>query len=179
MNPPNRRGRRLLAGFAIAAAVLVGTLGPAAADATDRQSRPPAFTLSGTGTWSIRQYINDAVVNGTGELQQGNWRHSTDVLVAAVVDADDGTLPGPGECEGAITTVSAYGVRGVDFTMIGVGEVCGHHVQPPTSIVTHVFTGTFEVYDAVNGSKALLGTDGFFEVRLADNGTASVFAIDT
>ena len=32
--------------------------------------------------------------------------------------------------------------------MIGAGEVCGcTRVQPPTSIVTHVFTGTFEVYD--------------------------------
>jgi hypothetical protein len=181
MNHANftRRALRAVAGGVVAATVLLPQLDSAGTASAGEKPKPPALTLSGTGTWVVRESIGDALVNGTGELQGRNSRGAKDVLVAAAVGADDHTLPGPGECEGAITTVSAYGVRGVDFTMIGVGEVCGVHPQPPTSIVTHVFTGTFEVYDVPGGPRRLLGVDGFFEVRLADNGTASVFAIDS
>ena len=70
-------------------------------------------------------------------------------------------------------------MRGVDLTLVGRGEVCGTHVQPPTNIVTHVFTGTFEVYGDRTRPRRLEGVDGFYEIRLADDGTASVFAIDT
>jgi hypothetical protein len=63
--------------------------------------------------------------------------------------------------------------------MIGFGEVCGQHLQPPTSIVTHVFTGTFEVYGGTRSARHLNGTDGFFEVRLTENGTAHVLAVDS
>ena len=130
--------------------------------------------MSGTATFTIRDY-GDAVVNGTGELQRRS-RRSTVVEVAATVGADDKTLPGPGECEGAIATLAAYGTRGVDISLISYGEVCGLYVQPPTSIVTHSFTGTYEVLE---GPRRLIGTDGFFDVRLGSNGTAGVFAIDT
>jgi hypothetical protein len=168
-----RRALRVAGGLAVAGAALVGTFDAAGA------VRPasPAFTVSGQGTWQERPF--DVVVNGEGELQLRNGNRSTDVLVASSVDADDGTMPAPGECEGAITTVSVYCARRIDFTMIGVGEVCGLDVQPPTSIVSHVFTGTFEVYDVPEGPRQLLGTDGFFEVRLGVDGSASVFAIDT
>jgi len=168
-----RRALRVAGGLAVAGAALVGTFDAAGA------ARPtsPAFTVSGQGTWQERPF--DVVVNGEGELQLRNGNRSTDVLVASSVDADDGTMPAPGECEGAITTVTVYGARRIDFTMIGVGEVCGLDVQPPTSIVSHVFTGTFEVYDVPEGPRQLLGTDGFFEVRLGVDGSASVFATDS
>jgi hypothetical protein len=177
------RARRALVATAVAAVVLVGGIDAAGAGTAAKprapKSKPPALTLSGTGTWTLREFIGDAVVNGTGGLQYRNQPRERDVLVAGTVDADDGTLPGPDECESAVSTISAYGRRNVDFTMIGGGEVCGVHPQPPTSIVTHVFTGTFEVYDVTAGPRELLGTDGFFEVRLAEDGSASVFAIDT
>ena len=32
--------------------------------------------------------------------------------------------------------------RSADTTFTSAGEICGHHVQPPTSVVTHTFTGT-------------------------------------
>ena len=99
--------------------------------------------------------------------------------VAAVVQTDDRTLPAPGECERAFATMSAYGVRGVDLTMIGYGNVCGTWVHPGTSIVTHLFTGRYEVYGDETAPKRLEGTDGWYEVRLAEDGTASAFAVDT
>jgi hypothetical protein len=122
--------------------------------------------------------MDDVVVNGAGPLIERNGR-PTDVTVAAVVDPDDGTLPAAGECESAFATVSAYGARGIDLTLVGGGEICGTVPQPPTSTTTYVFSGRYEVYGDGTMPKRLLGTDGFYEVRLADNGTASVFAIDT
>ena len=143
-----RRALRVAGGLAVAGAALVGTFDAAGAARRDRTSSE--FTVSGQGTWQERPF--DVVVNGEGELQLRGSRNTTDVLVASSVDADDGTMPAPGECEGAITTVTVYGARRIDFTMIGVGEVCGLDVQPPTSIVSHVFTGTFEVYDVRRGT---------------------------
>jgi hypothetical protein len=172
------RVRRLLAGAALTTAVVAGAAGPAGADSGARRAPEPTFTLDGHGTWAVRDQLGDAVVNGQGDLVRRNGR-TRDVLVAAVIGPDDRTLPGPGECEQATTTVSAYGRPGVDMTMIGIGDVCGLDVQAPTSIVTHVFTGTFEVYDVSKRTRRLLGTDGFFEVRLAQDGSAHVFAIDT
>jgi hypothetical protein len=173
-----RRALRILAGVALLGAVVTGPLGSTSATAAPKP-KPAAFTLSGTGTWQIREWINDVVVNGTGELSGRNGRHTRDVQVAAVIQTDDRTLPAPGECESAFATMSAYGVRNVDLTLVGMGEVCGTYVQPPTSIVSHVFTGTFEVYGEETMPRRLEGVDGFYEIRLADDGTASVFAIDT
>ena len=179
--PPRRRLRAAL-GLAVGVAVLAGPLGgPAVAGSVDRQQAPqrPALTLDGTGGWQIREWINDVVVNGTGELSGRSDNRTQDVQVAAVIQTDDRTLPAPGECESAFATMSAYGVRNVDLTLVGMGEVCGTYVQPPISIVSHVFTGTFEVYGEGTQPRRLEGVDGFYEIRLADDGTASVFAIDT
>jgi hypothetical protein len=176
------RTRRLAGGAVVAGVIALASAGAVDAAGTSTARRPPepkpkppALVLSGTGTFTIRDY-GDAAVNGTGELQRRGSRRPKPVEVAAVVGPDDRTLPGPGECEGAITTVTAYRERGLDLTLIGYGEVCGTDPQPPTSIVTHVFTGTYEVLD---GPRRLVGTDGFFEVRLAVDGSASVFATDT
>jgi hypothetical protein len=173
---------RAALGLALGAAVLAGPLGTSAeANAAQRhQTREsPAFTLDGTGTWQIREWINDVVVNGTGELAGRNGKHAQQVQVAAVIQTDDRTLPAAGECESAFATMSAYGARNVDLTLVGMGEVCGTDVQPPTSIVSHVFTGRFEVYGEETSPRRLEGVDGFYEIRLAEGGTASVFAIDT
>jgi hypothetical protein len=175
---PTSLTRRLVAGLTLTAAVVAGTAGPAAAGPDARRAPKPKLTVEGHGTWTVRESLGDAVVDASGELDQRGDR-TRGVKVAAVVGPDDRSLPGPGECEPATTTVSAYGKPGVDMTMIGIGEVCGFDVQAPTSIVTHVFTGTFEVYDVSRKTRKLMGTDGFFEVRLAADGSAHVFAIDT
>lgn len=175
-NPAIRGTLRLFIAVALAGGILVGPVGTTGAGAGPRPKNP-ALTLSGTGTWQIREWVDDVVVNGTGELVVGE--KATDVLVAAVVQTDDRTLPAPGECEDAFATMSAYGARGVDLTLVGMGEVCGTWTQPGTSNVTHVFTGRYEVYGEETMPKRLDGTDGWYEVRLAEDGGASAFAVDT
>ena len=162
--------------LALAGAVLAGPVASTGAGAAPKP-KPSGLTVSGAGTWQIRQWVDDVVVNGTGSVTVGS--RTTDVLVAAVVQTDDRTLPAPGECERAFATMSAYGARGVDLTLVGMGDVCGTWVQPGTSIVTHVFTGRYEVYGEETSPKRLDGTDGWYEVRLADDGSASAFAVDT
>ncbi|HEU5082862.1 MAG TPA: hypothetical protein VFU14_05950 [Acidimicrobiales bacterium] len=177
MNSSTTRGRlRIGAAVALALTVLAGPLAATGAGAAPKP-KEPALTVDGTGTWEIREWIDDVVVRGTGSLTSGG--KTTDVLLAAVVQTDDRTLPAPGECERAFATMSAYGVRGVDLTLIGIGDVCGTWVQPGVSIVTHVFTGRYEVYGKETMPKRLEGTDGWYEVRLAEDGSASASAVDT
>ena len=81
----HRPGRlRSALALALGLALLTGPLGSSAgADAGhERRSTAPALTLGGTGTWQIREWINDVVVNGTGELSERNGR-TREVLVAA------------------------------------------------------------------------------------------------
>ena len=99
------------------------------------------------------------------------------VELAATIGPDDRTMPAPGECEPAVSTLTVYGRGRLDVTLMGDGDVCGEYPEPPTSIVTHVFTGRYEVLDTTR--RRLAGTDGFFEIRLAADGTASAFAVDT
>ena len=40
------------------------------------------------------------------------------------------------------------GRRAADIMLSSAGEICGHHVQPPTSIVAHTFTGTATIEKA-------------------------------
>lgn len=171
-----RTARRIVAVIALAATISLSPLPISGASATSGP-KGPELTVSGSGTWQIREWIEDVVVNGTGQFSGRNGR-ATDVLVAAVIQTDDRTLPAPGECEYAFATMSAYGARGVDFTMVGGGDVCGQWADN-TSIVTHVFTGRYEVYGEPTSPKRLEGTDGWYEIRLTDEGTASVFAVDT
>ena len=176
------RGVRTILALALGLAVLATPISASAdakGDARRPGPEPPAFTLDGSGTWQIREWIDDVVVNGTGELSRRSGRNPLAVQVAAVIQTDDRTLPAPGECESAFATMSAYGARNVDLTLVGMGEVCGTYVQPPTSIVSHVFTGSFEVYGDGTRPRGLEGVDGFYEIRLADDGSAHVFAIDT
>jgi hypothetical protein len=171
-----RRRHSLALGIALTAAVLAGSTTDASA--AGRRAPAPVFTLDGAGTWKIRNEIPDVAVTGNGRLSLRHVKQLR-VKVAAVVQTDDRTLPAPGECEPADATASAYGVRGVDLALVGRGELCGTVVQPPTNIVAYVFTGTFEVYGNDTRPRRLEGIDGFYEIRLANDGTAHVFAIDT
>jgi hypothetical protein len=66
--------------------------------------------------------------------------------------------------------------RGRYVTLRSADEVCGLHVQLPY-VVTHQFAG---IYDVTSTSeRRLSGTDGFVEIRLANDGRGTLFAIDT
>ena len=54
------------------------------------------------------------------------------------------------------------------------GEICGHHVQPPTSVVAHTFTGTATIEES--GRPRRKGREAFLEISMAADGSAGVFA---
>ena len=160
---------------ALVLALLGGLAATVSATAAPASHHRPVLTVNGSSTWAARPH-GDVVVNGRAEVTRRSGATRT-VELAAVIGPDDRTMPSPGECERAVSTLTIYDRGRLEVTLIGDGDVCGHHPQPPTSIVTHVFTGRYEVLDTTR--RQLAGTDGFFEVRLATDGTASAFAIDT
>jgi hypothetical protein len=160
ITPPGR----LLAAGLLALLALAATTGPAPAAG-------PAFTATSSGTWSLTA-AGDAVVRGPGELVIGRVR-AQPAPVTAEISAFDSTLPPPGACEDAFGSIALEGTRTSHARLAGTGVVCGVHVQTP-SIVTHVFTGTFEVDE---GHQPLYGATGFMEIRLAQDRSASTFAV--
>jgi hypothetical protein len=161
--------RRRLAVALVATAVLVlGAMAPATA------ARPStALTLTGGDRWFTHDVGWFPVVRGPAEVQIGGRTITGDL--AATIQPDDYTMPGPGECEGAMTFVHVDGDRPAgDLFLSSVGEVCGHHLQPPTSVVVHSYTGPLYVEEA--GTRRLVGQTGFLDIRLADDGRAHVFA---
>ena len=125
--------------------------------------------VRGQGTYTVGA-DGSAVVTGTatGAPFDGRYR--------AVLRADDGTLPDPGQCEPGSATVRLDGTRGRFLEVSSDDEVCGQFLQPPY-VVTHLFTGRYDVTST--SERRLRGGDGFLEIRLATEGRASVFAIDT
>ncbi len=155
--------RAVLAATGLATALVL-------APATSAEAAPKyKVNVDGQGTYTVST-DGSAVVTGTatGAPFDGRYR--------AVLRAQDGTLPEPGQCEAGSATVRIDGTRGRYLELSSSDEVCGEFVQAP-SVVTHVFTG---VYDVTSTSeRRLRGGDGFVEVRLATEGRAGVFAIDT
>ena len=104
-----------------------------------------------------------------------NGRRTLTGTLSATIQPDNHTMPAPGECESGITFVFVDGPhRTADTTLSSAGQICGHHVQPPTSVVTHTFTGAATVEQS--GQRRLEGRETFLEIRMAGDGRASVFA---
>jgi hypothetical protein len=125
--------------------------------------------FDGQGTYTVGA-DGSAVVTGraTGTPFDGRYR--------AVLRADDGTLPDPGQCEPGSATVRLDGTRGRYLELSSDDEICGQYLQP-LYVVTHLFTGRYDV--TMTSERRLRGGDGFLEIRLATEGRAGVFAIDT
>ena len=156
--------RRLVLTAALAAAVALSA-GASSANAGPK----PRVDVRGMGTYATTD-AGAAVITGTatGFPVEGPY--------GATLTADDGSLPPPGECEAATGTVRIEDAKGAVLAFNGAGNVCGKWTDA-VMVVTHVFTGRYTVTEAPK--RPVLRSDGFFELRLANNGVASMFAIDT
>lgn len=160
--------RRCLALAAILGALLtLGAVNPAGA------AKRPSFLLTGGDRWFTHD-VGYPVVLGPAEIQLNGKRTVVGDL-AANIHPDDHVMPVPGECETGIAFVYVEGKRrAADTTVSSAGEICGHHVQAPDSLVTHTFTGQATIEES--GRRRFEGKTGFLEIRLAENGRAHVFA---
>jgi hypothetical protein len=161
--------RRPLAVGLLAAASTIAVLAVAApVDAANRPPRPNVELSSTSGTFADAS--GNAVV--TAEMDGTPFAGTATATLAAL----DGTLPAPGECEPATVSfhLDGRGRRSLDAE--ATGDVCGEFVQLPY-ITIQAFTGRYGVLDSTR--RRIEGTDGFLEVRLGDDGSASLFLIDT
>jgi hypothetical protein len=156
----------LIVGF-LAAATSVSLAVAAPADAA-RQPKPKVELFSTVATYNDR----DGAAVVTGEIEGKPF----DGSYVATLAAADGSLPEPGVCEPATVSFHLDGPRRRFVDAEATGDVCGEFVQPPY-IVTHSFTGRYDIVDS--SRRRIEGTDGFLEVRLGDDGSASTFLIDT
>jgi hypothetical protein len=92
--------------------------------------------------------------------------------------SDDGTLSEPGVCEPGTATlhIQVSAKRYVEFT--ATGDLCGEWADQ-TYIVTHVFTGRYQVSAQQHVHIPRKALEGFMEYRLGNDGSASVFLINT
>jgi hypothetical protein len=158
--------RRPLAVGLLAAASAVAVLAVAAP--VDAARRPKVELSTETGSFFAL---------GGGALVEADMDgRPFDGAATAVLLADDGSLPAPGACEAATVSFGLDGRARRFISAVATGEVCGQFVQPPF-IATQVFTGRYEVTDS--SRRPLVGADGFLEVRLGEDGSASLFLIDT
>lgn len=130
------------------------------------------FLLIGQDQWSTHDAGWFPVVQGPAEIQLHNGRTLIGTLTATI-QPDDHSMPAPGECETAIAFVYVDGDRRADTVISGAGDVCGLYLQPP-NVVTHAFTAWSTIEES--GMKPLEGSEGFLEIRLANDGRAHVFA---
>jgi len=164
---PTHPRRRLALALTIGTLVTLGAANPA--DAAKR----PSFLLTGGDRWFTHD-VGYPVVLGPAEIQL-NGRRTLVGELSATIHPDDFTMPAPGECETGIAFVSVEGrPRAADTMISSAGEICGHHVQAPDSVVTHTFTGPATIEES--GRRRLEGETGFLEIRLAEDGRAHVFA---
>jgi hypothetical protein len=142
----------------------------ALAPATAAQAAPK-YKVNFDGLGSYTQLDDgSAMLTGTATGAPFDGRY------AAVLRADDGTLPAPGECEPGSAAVYLDGPRHRFLLLTAHDDVCGIFLQEPY-VVTHQFVGTYHV--AATSERKLRSGDGWLEVRLATEDRSGVTAIDT
>jgi hypothetical protein len=141
---------------ALAVVVLATALG--AATSTPALAAPkPRVALSSQGGELALGQDGSATVSGAVEGTPFDGRYT------AVLTADDGTLPEPGDAEPATATVTVVGPRGQQLVLTGAGTVTGEWVGPNAAL-THKFTGRYTADSTVH---RVDGTDGWYSVGVA------------
>jgi len=154
----------------LALALTLGALLTLGATTQAGAAKAPSFLLNGGDHW----FTHDSgypVVLGPAEAQVGKRTLTGDL--AARIHPDDYSMPAPGECESALAFVYVRPTGGDETWMSSAGDVCGLFVGPG-NVVTHAFTGTATIEES--GVRKLEGKEAFLEIRLAEDGRASVFA---
>ncbi len=160
-----RTRRRLALGLAVAALATLGAIAPAGA------AKPPRAVVTGDGEWFTHPVGWYEVVLGTGEVQIGKRTFTGDL--AANVQPDDRSMPAAGSCEPGSGLVVIDG-DDVDVRLVSIGDVCAHHPHEPTSVVVYSFTGNAST--EVTGARKMQLRSGFLDIRMAQDGRATVFA---
>jgi hypothetical protein len=158
------RGRVALATLA-GLALTLGAALPAGA------AKAPKLTVEGRGEWSTHPVGSYEVVRGAADVQTG--RRTYDGALLANVGPDDSTLPAAGACEHGWAQVWVDGADD-QLAVTGVGDICGHHVQAPESVVVYSFTGV--AYVEESATRRTYNKEGFVDIRMAVDGSAYVFA---
>lgn len=154
-----------IATLAAGALTILGTAGPAEA------APKPRLDLHGA---SVGSYVLDDT--GVAHLSGEVTGRPFDGAYTATLAASDGSLPDPGACEPATSTLDVTGPRDKYLRLAAAGEVCGLWTDS-TYVVTHRFVGRYVVVDT--SERRLQGTDGWISTSLATEGRANVEAIDT
>ncbi len=148
----------------VATIASIAAAGPASA----ARNRPVIEMGSTTATFTVVD--GAAAVSGQMDGRPYSGAYT------ATLTAADGSLPEPGECEPASATFHLDSRVGRFLDVAATGDVCGEFVQLPY-ITTHAFVGRYDVTGSTKQN--VLGTDGWFEIRLGDDGSASTFLVDT
>lgn len=159
--------RTLLAAGALAGVATIASVA-AATPAGAARFRPVIEMGSTTAGFAV---VDGAAIV-TGEMDGRPYRGT----YTATLTADDGSLPAPGDCEPATAVFHLDARVGRYLDVTATGDVCGEFVQLPY-ITTHAFVGRYDVTGSTKQN--VLGTDGWFEIRLGDDGSASTFLVDT
>jgi hypothetical protein len=141
---------------ALTVAVLATALGAATSTPALAAPKPRVSLSSQGGELALGQ---DGSATVSGPLQGTPF----DGQYTAVLTADDGTLPEPGEAEPATATVTITGPRGQQLVLTGSGTVTGEWVGPNAAL-THKFTGRYTADSTVH---RVDGTDGWYSVGVA------------
>ena len=153
-------------------AVLMAGALLAAATAAPAQAAPrPQIDLRGA---DVGSYVLDDA--GAAHLAGRVTGAPFDGAYAAVLAADDGTLPEPGACEPATATLDVTGPRRRSLALEATGKVCGTWPDA-TYVVTHDFVGRYQVTHS--SVRRVRCTDGWIGIVLATEGRANVEAFDS
>jgi hypothetical protein len=140
----------------LAVVVLATTL--SAASSTPALAAPkPRVTLSSQGGELVLGQDGSAIISGPVDGTPFDGQYT------AVLSADDGSLPEPGDAEPGTATVTVVGPRGQQLVLTGVGTVTGEWVGP-NAARTHLFTGRYTADSTVH---RVDGTDGWYSVGVA------------